>query len=73
MGIHSMVKWRLRVIMADRDISIRDLAKKSGFHSNTIAKWRKADEQPRISGPEIDKLCDALDCTHLDLVGEGAY
>jgi putative transcriptional regulator len=66
-----LVKWKLRAIMADRQITNAELAHKVGLHVNTISKWKNVNEMPRISGSELDELCAALKCTVLDLLGEG--
>ena len=66
-----LVKWKLRAIMADRQITNSDLAHKVGLHVNTISKWKNMNEMPKISGPELDELCTALKCTVMDLLGEG--
>ena len=57
--------------MADRKITNAELAKRVDLHVNTISKWKNCNEMPRISGPELDRLCAALHCTVLDLLGEG--
>lgn len=73
MVISVKVLWKLRIIMAHRNMTNVALAEASGFSVNTIRKWRAADEQPRISSQEIAKLAKALDCTTDDLTGHGEF
>lgn len=70
--LNTLVKWKLRALMADRRITNAELSKMVGLHVNTISKWKNSNEMPRISGPEIDKLCEALKCSVFDLLGEGS-
>lgn len=64
----NMIKWKLRSVMAEKRVSIRDLAKASNFSPTTISKWRDADLLPKIDAVDIDKLCRALGCKDEDLV-----
>jgi len=65
----TLVDWKLRQIMADRQASNVELAKAVGVHVNTISRWKIANEMPKISGPEIDLICKALNCTTAQLLG----
>lgn len=69
--VKTLVKWKLRAIMADRHMTNERLAELVKVHVNTISKWKNANEMPKISGSEIDGLCGALNCTVFDLLGEG--
>ncbi|WP_299405420.1 helix-turn-helix transcriptional regulator [Acaryochloris sp. IP29b_bin.148] len=73
MTVLARMKWKLRAIMADRKISIHELAEQANFSASTITRWRKVDEMPKISGPEMDRLCDALKCEDIDLIGKGKF
>lgn len=55
-----MVKWKLRQLMADRQISNKDLAEAVGVHVNTISRWRSSNEMPKVDGAELNKICRAL-------------
>lgn len=73
MAVLPRMKWKLRAIMADQKLSIHELAEKSKFSPSTITRWRKVDEMPKISGSEVDRLCDALKCEDIDLIGKGRF
>lgn len=62
--------WKLRAIMADRNLSIRALSQETGFHQNTIVKWRKADTLPKINSDELERLARGVNCTQLALMDQ---
>jgi len=55
-----MLQWRLRVLMAEKRISNKELAELSGMHPTTISKLKSLDEVDRISSKTINALCDGL-------------
>ena len=55
-----MLQWKLRVLMAEKRISNKELAELSGMHPTTISKLKTVDEVDRISSKTIDALCDGL-------------
>lgn len=55
-----MIKWKLREIMARYRIANVELADKLDKHRVTIARMKAENQMPRISGDELDALCDAL-------------
>jgi putative transcriptional regulator len=65
----TLVKWKLRQLMADKRIGNIELANSLGVHPNTISRWRTVDEMPKVSGAEIDGICKALGCSVADLLG----
>ena len=65
----TLVKWKLRQLMADRQVSNIELADAVKVHANTISRWKTANEMPKISGHEIDLICRALNCTTAQLLG----
>lgn len=65
----TLVKWKLRQLMADRQISNVELAHAVNVHANTISRWKSVNEMPKISGHEIDLICKALNCTTAQLLG----
>lgn len=66
--VPSMIQWRLRQIMADRNITNRALAGKVGLHETSISKLKQRNDMPRIDGGLLDKLCIALSCSPSDLI-----
>jgi putative transcriptional regulator len=67
-GTPSMIRWRLRVLMAEKNISNQKLSELSGLHRVTISKLKRSDELKQISGDTINRLCNALECTPNDLM-----
>lgn len=68
LAVLSMIQWRLRQVMADRNITNRALAGKVGLHETSISKLKQRNDMPRIDGGLLDKLCLALDCIPGDLI-----
>ncbi|MEH1960616.1 MAG: helix-turn-helix transcriptional regulator [Nostoc sp.] len=68
------MKWRLPVLMADREIDYKELAKVTGMHPGTISKL-KNNLPDRLELVTLMKLCKALKCQPGDLLayipGEG--
>jgi len=63
------IKWRLAVLMADRELDYKDLAIKAGLHAVTISKLKNSREKPpRLDRGTLEKLCKALDCQPGDLL-----
>jgi putative transcriptional regulator len=63
-----MIRWRLRVLMAEQNISNQKLSELSGLHRVTISKLKKPDELKQISGDTLNRLCNVLGCTPNDLM-----
>jgi putative transcriptional regulator len=63
-----VIRWKLRQIMADRQITNRDLARAVGMHETSISNLKRRDDMPRVDGELMDKLCRALDCNPGDLI-----
>ena len=63
-----LVKWKLRQLMADRQISNKILAELVSVHPNTISRWRSTNEMPKVDSPEVTKLCNALNCELWELI-----
>jgi len=68
------MKWRLPVLMADREIDYKELARVTGMHPGTISKL-KNNLPDRLELVTLMKLCKALKCQPGDLLvyipGEG--
>lgn len=63
-----MIRWRLRVLMAEKHINNKTLAKLSGIHPTTISRLKNTDEIKQINGDVLNALCVALNCTPNDLL-----
>ncbi|WP_187152916.1 helix-turn-helix domain-containing protein [Acaryochloris marina] len=62
----------MRTIMSDRELTIKDVSEATGYHVNTIGKWRRSKGMPKLDGTELDKLCEALDCSIYALLGKSS-
>ncbi|GFE72248.1 helix-turn-helix transcriptional regulator [Chroococcus sp. FPU101] len=63
-----MIRWRLRVLMAEQKINNKTLAEKTGIHPTTISRLKNTDELKQITGEILNALCNALECTPNDLI-----
>lgn len=59
---------RLKALMVQRNISQVELAEALGVSQATISFWIRGVKEPRLK--KMDKLCEALQCTRNDLLGE---
>lgn len=55
-----VIRWRLRVVMAEKNISNKELAERSGVHRVTISKLKNTDALTQISGEVLNGLCNGL-------------
>ena len=60
--------WRLAELMARHNISGQDLAKALGKSENAISTMKRSKTMPRINGPQLDAITEAL--TKLSEIGE---
>lgn len=66
-AVAPMIVWRLKIMMAIKDINSRELAEMTGLAYGTITKLRTQDPS-RIDVGTLNLLCMALDCTPGDLL-----
>lgn len=64
----SMIRWKLRVLMAEQNINNKKLAEISGIHPTTISRLKNVDTVKQISSDILNGLCIALQCTPNDLL-----
>lgn len=62
-----MIKWRLKVLMAERDMDNTKLMELTQLHRNTITKL-KNNRPDRLTIDTLNRLCQALDCQPGDLM-----
>jgi putative transcriptional regulator len=63
------IKWRLAVLMADREINYKELAKITGMHPTTVSKHKNSRVMPsRLESETLEKYCTALKCQPGDLL-----
>jgi len=63
----TLIKWRLREVMARYNIKAIDLAQEMGISANAVSNLRKGNTMPRLDGDSLNKLCNALNKLALDL------
>lgn len=57
------IKWRLAAVMADREMSYREVAEATGLHHVTVNKLKNTFEMPpRLDRETLEKLCRVLKC-----------
>lgn len=61
------LQWRLKILMAIRDISAKKLSQDSGLSYSTVVKLRNT-MPSRIDADTLEKLCTALRCQPGDLL-----
>jgi putative transcriptional regulator len=61
------IKWRLPVLMADREMDYKALADATGMHPGTVSKL-KNNLPDRLDMITLLKLCKALNCQPGDLL-----
>ena len=61
------LQWRLKIIMAIRDISAKKLSQDSGLSYSTVVKLRNT-MPSRIDADTLEKLCTVLRCQPGDLL-----
>lgn len=69
LGVLMPIKWRLAVLMADREMDYRELAKATGMHPVTVSKHKNMRTMPsRLEDSTLEKYCKALNCQPGDLL-----
>lgn len=63
----TLIKWRLREVMARYSIKAVDLAIEMKISPNSVSNLRKANSMPRLDGESLNKLCNALNKLAKDL------
>jgi len=56
----SMLRWRMREIMARGRITNRELAQRLHRHETSISRMKNAVTMPKMDGEELNDLCNAL-------------
>lgn len=64
----SVIRWKLAVVMADRNISSKELASRTGMHVTTLSKLRTRRYPTRIDVDTLNALCEVLECQPGDLL-----
>ena len=56
----TLIRWRLREVMARYKIKAKDLAHELQQSPNSISNLRNSDTMPRLDGDSLNNLCNAL-------------
>lgn len=63
------IKWKLAVLMADREMDYKQVAKLADLHPVTVNKLKNTYEMPpRLDRDTLEKLCRVLSCEPGDLL-----
>jgi putative transcriptional regulator len=63
------IKWRLAVLMAERELDYKQLAEMTGLHPVTVSKHKNMRVMPaRLEYETLYKYCEALNCQPGDLL-----
>jgi len=63
-----VIRWKLAVVMADRNISNKELAALIGMHPTSVSKIKTRRRLTRIDEATLSALCRALNCQPGDLM-----
>ena len=63
-----MIRWKLAVVMTDRNISNKELAALIGMHPTSVSKIKTRRRLTRIDEATLSALCRALNCQPGDLM-----
>ncbi len=63
----TLIRWKLREVMARYNIKSVDLAKQLNISPNAVSSLRKAKTMPRLDGNALNNLCNALNRLAEDL------
>ncbi|HAZ46470.1 MAG TPA: transcriptional regulator [Cyanobacteria bacterium UBA11369] len=63
-----MINWRLAVVMAERNISNKELALRTGMNPRSISRLKTRRHLTRIDQETLNLLCEALNCQPGDLM-----
>lgn len=65
--VQTLIRWKLKEIMARYNIKGVDLAKKLDISTNAMSSLRRAKTMPRFDGISFNLLCNALNELAQDL------
>ncbi len=63
-----MIRWKLAVLMAERNISNKELAVLIGMNPKSISRLKVRRRLTRIDESTLNALCQALQCQPGDLM-----
>lgn len=63
-----MIRWKLAVMMAERNISNKELAVLTGMNPRSVSRLKLRRRLTRIDESTLNALCKALKCQPGDLL-----
>ena len=63
------MKWRLRVLAAERRVSNRKIAAALDVHETTVSRWKTADEMPALTQRQIEAIARVVGVSEAALLG----
>ncbi len=63
-----VIRWKLAVVMAERDIRNKELALLIGMNPRSVSRLKTRRRLTRIDEPTLNALCKALKCQPGDLM-----
>lgn len=63
-----MIRWKLAILMAERNISNKELAVLIGMNPKSISRLKVRRRLTRIDESTLNALCQALQCQPGDLM-----
>ncbi|MCC5626285.1 helix-turn-helix transcriptional regulator [Nostoc mirabile] len=63
-----MIRWKLAVMMAERNISNKELALLTGMNPRSVSRLKVRRHLTRIDETTLNALCKALKCQPGDLL-----
>ncbi len=64
----AVIRWKLAVVMAERNISNKELAQLIGLHTTSVSRLKTRRRLTRIDEETLNALCKALNCQPGDLM-----
>lgn len=65
------MRSRLRVVLADRRVTNRELARRLGVSENTVCRWGSDEGIGQASLAALERVASALGCEARELFEEG--
>ena len=62
------IRWKLKDVMAAKDVKGIDLAEETGIHPTNLSKLRSRRNIQRIDTGVLNRLCRSLNCKPGDLI-----
>ncbi len=62
------IRWKLKDVMAAKDVKGIDLAERTGIHPVNLSKLRSRRQLQRLDIGVLDRLCASLNCQPGDLI-----